>query len=42
MDPYSSQNLQKYIHHELCADDQLKILDVLMFYLPYTPATKKY
>ena len=42
MDPCSSQNLQKYIQHELCADDQLKNLDVLMFYLPYTPATKKY
>jgi hypothetical protein len=31
MDPYSGQNLQKYIH-ELCADDQLKksrCLDVL-------------
>ena len=40
MDPYSSQNLQKYIQHELCADDQLKNLDVLMFYLPYTLATK--
>jgi hypothetical protein len=25
MDPCSSQNLQKYIQHELCADDQLKI-----------------
>jgi hypothetical protein len=31
-----------FIQHELCADDQLKNLDVLMFYLPYTPATKKY
>jgi hypothetical protein len=32
MDPYSSQNLQKYIQHELCADDQLtksRCLDVL-------------
>jgi hypothetical protein len=28
LDPYSSQNLQKYIQHELCADDQLKNLDV--------------
>jgi Holliday junction resolvasome RuvABC endonuclease subunit len=30
--PYSSQNLQKYMQHELCADDQLKksrCLDVL-------------
>ena len=40
MDPYSSQNLQKYIQHELCAYDQLKDLDVLMFYLPHTLATK--
>ena len=33
MDPYSSQNLQKYIQYELFADDQLKksrCLDVLL------------
>ena len=38
MDPYSSQNLQKYIQHEPCADDQLKqsrCLDVL--FVIYTP-----
>jgi hypothetical protein len=32
MDPYSSQNVQKYIQHEQFADDQLKksrCLDVL-------------
>jgi hypothetical protein len=32
MDPYSSQNLQKYIQHELCVDDQQKksrCLDIL-------------
>ena len=31
-----------YVHGLCDADDQLKNLDVLMFYFPYTPATKKY